>query len=260
VKIRHSAVGALLVVTALALSAGCGTKTDSGGSGGASPTPSPTLSAVDQLKASTKDLTSTSHKFSAKDSSKEVTGASDPSASAASLSATFTAQGTKFTIDFLFYGTDRYVKISGLPIPGVDGKKWLRIDISKIKDPSKAGPTDVKDPVALKAFTDAIVTAEKTGDKSFKGTVDAAKATDEGIFDQDVITGLADKAKAVPFEATLDEKGRLSTIKVTVPAFGDKKEDTINVTVSDYGTATVTKPAAADVVDAPAAVYQILNG
>jgi hypothetical protein len=258
VKIRHRAIGALLAAIALAVAAGCGTKTNGGGAG-ASPTPSPTLSALEQLKASTKDLTSTSHKFSAKDSSKEVTGASDPAANAASLTAAFSEQGMKFTIDFLFYGTDRYVKITGLPLPGVDGKKWMRIDLTKIKDPSKTGPADVKDPAALKAFTDAIVTAEKTGDRTYKGTVDATKATDEGIFDKDVITGLADKAKAVPFEATLDEKGRLSTLKVSVPAFGNTKEDTINATVSDYGTTTIAKPAAADVVDAPAAVYQILN-
>jgi hypothetical protein len=257
VKIRHSALG-VFAAAALALVAGCGT-TDGTGNDGGTPTPSPTLSAIEQLKASTKDINSTSHKFSAKDSAKDISGASDPTANAASFAASFQEEGVKFTIEFLFHGTDRYVKISGMPIPGIDSKKWMRIDLTKIKDPADAGPADLKDPMALKAFTSAIVTAEKTGANSYKGTVDATKATDDGVFDSDVISGLGDKAKSVPFEATLDDKGRLSTLKVTIPAFGSTKEDTINATVSDYGSATVAKPAAADVVEAPATVYQILN-
>jgi hypothetical protein len=256
VKIRRSALG-LFAVVALGLVSACGT-TDGTGDG-PSATPSPTLSPVDQMKASTKDISSTSHKFSAKDSAKDITGASDPAANAASFGASFQEEGMKFTIEFLFHGTDRYVKIAGLPLPGIDSKKWMRVDLTKVKDPSDAGPTDLKDPMALKAFTNAIVTAEKTGDRAYKGTVDATKATDDGVFDAEVISGLGDKAKSVPFEATLDDKGRLSTLKITVPAFGSTKEDTINATVSEYGTATVAKPAAADVVEAPETVYQILN-
>jgi hypothetical protein len=257
VKIRHSAAG-LFVAAALALVAGCGTTSNDGG--GSDPAPSPSESAVDELKASTKDLASTSHKFTAKDSSKDIKGGSDPAANAASFSASFDEEGMKFTIDFLFYGTDRFVKITGLPLPGLDGKKWMRIDLTKLKDPSDAGPTDIKDPMALNAFTSAIVSAEKTGDRAYKGTVDATKATDEGVFDEDVITGLGDQAKAVPFEATLDDKGRLVSLKISIPAFGTNAADTVNATVSDYGTATIAKPAAADVVQAPASVYEILNG
>jgi hypothetical protein len=255
VKIRRSA-GGLFAIAALGLVSACGT-TDGTGTDG--PSSTPTLSPIEQLKASTKDVASTSHKVTAKDSTKDVIASADQSASAASLSASFEEEGVKFNVDFLIIGNERYVKIAGLPIPGIDSKKWMRFDMSKVKDPSNGGPEDMKDPAALKAFTEAIVTAESTGERSYKGTVDASKATDAGLFDTDVISGLGDKAKSVPFEATLDDKGRLSTIKIMVPAYGSTKEDTINATVSGYGSTTLAKPATADVVEAPETVYQILN-
>ena len=67
------------------------------------------------------------------------------------------------------------------------------------------------------------------------------------------VAALKDKASAVPFEATVDDKGRIASFKILVPG-----SDPWTVTYSDYGTpVAVRKPGSP--VAAPAALYELLN-
>jgi hypothetical protein len=104
------------------------------------------------------------------------------------------------------------------------------------------------------------VDVQSTGDRKYTGTLDLTKATDADIVDKKIVKDLGEAAKSVPFEATLDDKGRLSSLKINVPAGTKTKAQTWEVTYSDYGTAPkVEKPPAAETMEAPQAVYNLLN-
>ena len=73
-----------------------------------------------------------------------------------------------------------------------------------------------------------------------------------------VVESLGDSAKAVPFEATLDGQGRLSTLDTTMKVNGTDVSS--HTTFSDYGTkVTATRPAASEVGEAPESFYRIFN-
>jgi len=77
--------------------------------------------------------------------------------------------------------------------------------------------------------------------------------------DSDALKNAGDKAKSIPFTATLDDQGRLTDLNVNGssidPALG------IEITVSDYGSATgISKPDSSQVVEAPDSVLQFLKG
>ena len=63
----------------------------------------------------------------------------------------------------------------------------------------------------------------------------------------------------MPFEATTDAEGRLSTLELRIPAAGKRKAATYEMSYRDYG--KVAAPAApATSRKAPAVVYEMLNG
>ena len=76
-----------------------------------------------------------------------------------------------------------------------------------------------------------------------------------------VLEALGTKAAALPFTATVDDQGRLASLKVSVPAAGEVKAYQASITMSKYGATTAqATPAAAEVVDAPAQAYDFFNG
>jgi hypothetical protein len=252
------------VAASLAFVAACGKTTD-GGSGGASPSPSPspspTPSATEQLTASIKDFSTMPYKYKLNLSvGIDVAGSEDPTAGSLSQQAKVDLGGSNITFDLIVAGGQYYAKIGGVPVPGVNTSKWLHVDPSKLKTVHNLLISDVKDPTGVQAINKSVVSAEQTGEGQFKGTLDLTKGGDDipGV-DSGDFTALGDKAKAVPFEATVD-KGRLATFKISVPAAGSSPAVMINFTYSDFGTAvSVAKPAAAQTIEAPAAAYTFLN-
>ena len=264
-KIRSCYV-AIAVVASLALLGAC--KSNSGGgdpgsstSSAASPTPSPTPNPVEVMKASTKQFGSTSYKFTlaAPANGADVSGAVDPTANTLTAATKVSAAGAVVKFDLAVIGGDYYAKITGVPIPGVDTKKWLHLNTSKLDGPETLLLADYKDPTGAQALTAAIVTAEASGDRAYKGTMDLTNTKVMGLTPSD-IKDMGDKAKAIPFEATVDGQGRLATLKLTMPEAGSNKADTFAFGYSDFGAAvTATKPAANQTIEAPAAAYTLLN-
>jgi hypothetical protein len=263
VKIVKPAVIALVAVASLALT-GCNNKSETGASASptASPSPSKSVSPTEAFTSAASLLRGTPYKFSAKGGDGNTyEGSDDPLAGIAitKMSGPLDA-GVNATLDAQLTPNDYYVKITGLPVPGLDTSKWIHLDPTKVKVLdliSFGGPTD---PTGLQSLVKALGTVERTGDKQFKGTFDFTKGTWGGVVGADAVTGLGDKAKSVPFEATTDDKGRLTTLKVTVPAYGSTKEDVTTITYSDFGTPVkLTPPAAAEVIEAPEAVYTLIN-
>ncbi|HET6211728.1 MAG TPA: hypothetical protein VFE14_02515 [Micromonosporaceae bacterium] len=253
--VRKALVATVALATSLLFVAGCQKDSTTPSAG-----PSAAVKPVDELIAAAAKLNTASYKYDMKAGEAAIKGAVDPATKSVKLSLTATTQGVSLNIDVLAIGTDFYAKIAGLPLPGLDSSKWLHLDGTKVKSLESLGVSNLSDPTSAEQLGKQFVTVERNGDRGYKGTLDLTKGVSMGA-DKDAIAKLGDKAKAVPFEATVDSQGRLATLKFTVPAVGSDKETTVDVTYSDFGASVdLAKPAAADVVEAPASIYQMLGG
>ncbi|GAA2371266.1 hypothetical protein [Dactylosporangium salmoneum] len=189
--------------------------------------------------------------------STKLTGSSDPATKATSGTMVVTAPGQTINAQLIVLGTDVYMKMS-VPLPGVDPKKWMYFDGSKTSL-AKLGLGDPDDPASVKGFSEAIVTAERTGTGAYKGTLDMTKrkVPESGAA---LVQQMGDAAKSVPFEATTNADGYVTSLTIMMPAAGQIPATTAKSTFSDFGKpVTITKPAAAEVQAAPAALLAQLG-
>ncbi|HET8659500.1 MAG TPA: hypothetical protein VFM55_10935 [Micromonosporaceae bacterium] len=259
-KTRRWAIAGLAVAASLAFATGCGTDSDEPGT-----TPSPTPAPKDALIASVAELQKTSFAFEMKVAEATGTGSVDPAAKAATMKMDFSDAKSEFLMEMLLLADDFYLKLNfgDLKLPGMPPPdKWQHVDKTKLTN-LEALDLDITkdaDPAGAKEIFDAIVTAEKTGDRQYKGTTDLSKATKAGVVDEDAVKALGDQAKAVPFEATLDDQGRLTNLKLSIPAAGTAKAQVWEVTYSNYGAAVkLEKPPASEIQEAPKSVYDLLT-
>jgi hypothetical protein len=212
------------------------------------------------LQKAVEELTKTSYRYTIKAGDANGSGSVDQTAKQRSMTMTVAAEGEDFKTEVLILDTETYVRISGLPVAGLDGKKWLRIDLTKIKSFTALGIRDIDDPTGVKTLSRTIATIEKTGERSYKGTLDLSKGSAAFGLDEAAVRQLGEKAKAIPFEATVNDKGKVATWKMTVPPHGSEKEVTYELAFTNHGEKfPLTKPAAATVTSAPDAVYQMLQ-
>jgi hypothetical protein len=67
-------------------------------------------------------------------------------------------------------------------------------------------------------------------------------------------------ASQVPFTAGLDDQGRLSALTIQPPPVNGKASPPIEVLYTDYGTTVdAQRPAASEIVEAPANFYKALG-
>ncbi|MEU0558706.1 hypothetical protein [Dactylosporangium sp. NPDC006015] len=261
-KSRRNVLLALALSGALTVTAACGDKNQNGdvapaANGSTSAAASPTADARAELtsafsKLSGVTVTYTSTTDSGAMASSKLTGSSDPAKKANSGTMTITAQGQQINGDVIVVGTDLYLKLS-LPIPGVDPKKWMYIDGTKTSL-SKLGLGSPDDPANVKGLADTIVSVERTGTGTYKGTLDATKrnipAAAAALLQQ-----MGDAAKSVPFEATVSAEGYVTSLTVKMPGVGQVPPSTVTSTFTDFGKpVSISKPAATDVQPAPAAL------
>ncbi len=168
--------------------------------------------------------------------------------------------------DYLVVKQQSWVKIrftgtrnlTGLPkLP----KKWMLIDRAKIKgDDVPVAYDNETDPGDAGAVLRAIVDVDQTGAGQFAGTTDLTRQGDADIVDAARLEALGAKAKAVPFEATVDSQGRLTSAVVRIPAAGKAKASRYEITYVDYGTVpTPTAPPAGEQQPATKDAYELLN-
>jgi hypothetical protein len=255
-----------IVATGVLLAAACGSGEDSGSnrSGGASTQSSaPTAAesaaaaaATTDLNAAVQELTKTSYKYTMKAGDASGGGTVDPPLKQSSMTITV----AEFKTEVLIIDPELFARISGLPLPGVDAKKWLRIDRAKIKSFAALGIRDINDPTGVNTLAKTIATIQKTGARSYKGTLDLSKGSDAFGLDEAAVRQLAEKAKAIPFEATVNDAGKLATWKMTIPAYGAEKETTFELAYTDHGGKfPLTKPAAGETANPPQTVYDMLQ-
>lgn len=249
-KIGRAVVGAAFLAS-LALLTGCpGSK-----SPGTDTTSPPARSASDELADAMRTLGSTSYSFAMTFAGGEMTGAIDPAKNAVKVSIRVAEAGKSSVIDLVLVDPDMYVKVDGLALPGVTAGKFLHLDATKVKSLSRFGVDDLDDPTRSVQLMQSLVSVERAGAGSFKGTVDLTKI--EGL-DED-IKALGDKAKAVPFEARVDS-GRITRMTIDMPAAGSSPAGTLDIKYFDFGSATtISKPVEGEVVPATDAIYRLVN-
>jgi hypothetical protein len=179
-----------------------------------------------------------------------------------------TVQSSTLTLEVLAIEPDTYVKVNAAgeltKMPGMqqmNGKLWMHIDPSKVKDPDDAGiDFDDLDTFGLTALLKSAQSVQQAGNQKYSGTLDLAKGESMPMTDEAVAKALGAKAATVPFTATLDAEGRLAELLIDVPAAGATKPHQLKMTLTQYGTATVpAKPTGKAVIEAPAKVYDFLN-
>ncbi|WP_433042745.1 hypothetical protein [Dactylosporangium sp. CS-033363] len=262
---------AWLAAACVLLVAGCGSKTEDAGTTAPATTTAATTKAAgaaEQLSAAAAKTAAAAYTFKAGDPATQgsIEGAIDPASSTSTsklsvgLDDTGADAGTNLTVESLLVAGGYFVKISGLPIPGVDGSKWFRADPAKISQDNALGLGNAKDPIGLADMPASIAGVQSSDGRSFTGTLDLTKKAWGPLDDSALTSGLGDAAKAVPFTATVDAAGHLAQLTVNVPAYADSEASTTTVTFADFGKpVTATAPAAGDVIDAPATLYDVLN-
>ena len=253
-RIRQATAAALLALLLLAGCTGRGTATAgqpgpklSGGSGAAGGS----ATAAQELAAALDTLRTNSYRYSvtapvSASQTLHSEGAVDPGGPALTATASVPAARGTTSIDVVLTGTDLYVRYP--PGFALNGGQWLHVDGKRIAL-SKLGLVSASDPAGAADYAKMIVSVERDGDQ---GTLDLTKSPRFALEAQ----ALGGKATAVPFEATTDDKRRLSSLTVTTTSGG--KDVPVVTTFSDYGTKVdAAKPAGS--VEAPDALYKALG-
>ena len=224
------------------------------------------------LLAAIPTATSKPFHYSVKSAGQSVTGVVDAPNRGMTVDVSQPVPDTPVTLtmQFLVVDKDAWTKISFAGAKASDGlpkfpKKWMKVDPAKVK--SFDGDLefgDDTDPGWVGELVKAAADLTETAPGRYAGTTDLTKASgsssEADIVSAETLTALADKAKAVPFTATVDGQGRLTGATVEIPAAGGTPADTYTVAYDQHGTAApVRVPAAGAQVRAPSSVYELLN-
>lgn len=259
---RIAGLGAVLLVATVA---GCGFGSTAAKPGATAATRTPAqvlLAAVPTEKAGP-------YRFTVTNTDGKLAGVVDATKKAVSIGITQKQAGVPVTLDmkFLIVDTRSWVKIKLTPagVPGLPRlpSKWQLLDPSKIKDKANSPLSygdEQSDPGYAHEVIANAVTVEQTSAGHFRGVTDLSLTGVEDIVDDATLKALGAKAKAVPFTATTDAKGRLNRLDVKIPAAGKTKAHTYSVIYDGYDTtATPAVPAAGEQQKAVPAVYDMLN-
>jgi hypothetical protein len=261
---RSAASGLAALVLAGLFLAACGTSNLGTGTPPAT-VASPSLPPPkDAFLASLKALSQTSSDLMLKQGEGSGTAKVDPATKSAAVSMSGVVEGTNIKIDLIAIDPDVWLKLdfgaAGNRQLRINPTKWMKIDKAKVTSDT-AFPIDLKSSSDVLDLPDLFVglgEVQRTDSTHYSGTVDLTKAGGVSALSQDDLKKLGDKASSTPFTAVLDGQGRLMSFKIDTTAVDATL--TTELTVNSYGSAaTITKPAAADVVPAPAALYQLLN-
>lgn len=212
--------------------------------------------ATGDLNAAVQELTRTSYRYSMKAGDAASNGTVDPAAKQSTMTVTV----VEFKTEVLIIDPELYLRIRGLGLPGLDENKYLRIDRAKIKSFAALGIHDVNDPTGVNTLAKTIATIQKTGERSYKGTLDLSKGSNAFGLDEAAIRSLAERARAIPFEATVNEGRKLATWKMTIPAYGAEKETTFDLAYTEHGGSfPVARPPANQTANPPQTVYDMLQ-
>lgn len=257
---RRLTVSGLALVTALSFGvAGCkDTGTDSaapaGGNSAAATSAAPQQDPKEALAAAAGKLGKDTVKVTMKMSGGlDATGVMDPTARKAQMAMNVSAGAQKLKIDVVTLDKDIYLKMTGAPsMP----KKWMHVDAAKVKSGGTLDVMPEGDPAGASKMINTVVDVQRNGEHGFKGTLDLTKSPSANAT---ALKALGDKAKTVPFTATVDDQGRLTDMTVQMSALQPGAGD-LKTTYSDFGApVSVAKPPASQTMEAPKELLGIFN-
>jgi hypothetical protein len=262
-KIRRVAVVGVAVFALAGTVVGCATRNGTSAAAtstpSASPSPSPTPEPEDVLLASAKSLATASYKFTVQSDGLTGTGSADAARDV--MHGTFTGrqQNVSVTMDIII-DFDVHMKMDVGPLNkslGIPAGKYLHIDALKLGENSTLPVFPGRGPLDVAGLMASLVVRSTDG-RSFSGTVDLTKATGDDTPNADLLQKAGDKAKSVPFTATLDDQGRMTHLKIDGSAIDPNL--VVEATYSDFGKAAdVTPPDSSQVVEAPDAVIKMFQ-
>ncbi|HEX8629583.1 MAG TPA: hypothetical protein VF755_15565, partial [Catenuloplanes sp.] len=220
---------------------------------------SATDEAAAALAASTTDLGSTPFKFTmTSGSTVSLTGAMDPPNRAGTSTLQITGGGSSLKVESLLIGSDLYAKLGGT---NANANKWFHIDANRLPEGANIGirPGQI-DPAGTERFIKATSDVRQVEARGFAGTLDLNRAVGAAGISRAALDSYGPAAKSVPFRATVDEQGRLSTMTIDLPPLAGQPAQPLEIRYFDFGTAVAAqKPAAGEVVEASQDIYTLLG-
>ncbi|RKN39971.1 hypothetical protein [Micromonospora endolithica] len=253
---RRLATTGVALVAALGLGlTGCGTTTDAGpGGDAAAPTSTAPADALGELTAAAQQLNKQSMRVTMTSALLNGSGTMDPATKTSDMTLDM---GTLGKFQVLSTGDDVYLKMSGgLLAQQSSSDKWMHLDMRKVSKDSPFNFMPDGDPGGVNKLVNSVVAVERTAAGGYAGTLDYTRT----MADDKDIAAFGDKAKAVPFTATVDAEGRLTELVVDtstlVESFGK-----MSTRYADFGTpVTVRTPPASEVQEMPTELLDTFAG
>ncbi|WP_433369922.1 hypothetical protein ACQPZX_44500 [Actinoplanes sp. CA-142083] len=255
---RLAGLGLATMATVAFAMAGCGdntptTTSPSAPAGTPAATSSADPAAVSKLSAAVDQLDSTSFTLTATSGSGfKTTAEIDAPGGKATAQLTASGPNAEINVKTLLIGQDLYAQVPGITKAGT----WTHVDGSRLPAGANIGlrPGQI-DPVNTANLLKATTDVKATSDNSYTGSLDLSKAAGVAGLGQVTVAASGAPVQNVPFTATLDAQGRLSTLTVDLP-----QADPLQVKYENYGQpVNVTAPAASEVTEAPDSFYSSLG-
>lgn len=165
---------------------------------------------------------------------------------------------TDITVLTRLVDQDLYVQVPGVTKAGT----WTRIDVSRLPEGANLGlrPGQI-DPANTAQLLTSTTDVRQVDARSYEGTLDLTKVAGVSGINKATVESYGDTAQKVPFTAGLDDQGRLSALTIQLPAVNGQQSAPLEVLYTEYGvTVEDLRPPAAQVVEAPADLYDTLGG
>lgn len=243
--VRRRAAGVVTVLATVLIGlAGCG---GSGEPDGGPTTPATSASAVgaeEAFGAAAEALTTQPLQFKMEMRGLfSINGWMDVTARTAEIMGSMPIGGKATGIHMVGTADDVWLKIGSEA-----SAKWMHATAAQVAG-STFDFTAPDNPGGVLGLVNAVNKVESAGTGRYQGTLDM---TTSPTYDPSTAGALADKLRAVPFQATVDAEGRLSTFRVDMTGFQANMVMTASYT---YGAPVVVKaPPAAEVIEMPAAL------
>jgi hypothetical protein len=257
-RIATVGLATIFAVTATLGVTACGPKTS------AAPPPRSELSATEAINAAVGDLAQISYavEITTTSGTDRESGMVNPTTRSGTLTASSTVQGVPVEVDAVLVSPDMWVKVDLGAMNrqlGIARQDWMKLDAGKVA--SEVLPIDIhnfNDALDMKLLL-AGVDANRSDASHFTGSIDLTRASGVTAPDASEVARAGERARRVPFSASIDQEGRL--LEVTIDGGSISPDLALNIRFSDYGTAArVTRPDDNQIVPTPAAVYRILAG
>jgi hypothetical protein len=264
-KAQLAGLAAILALT----TAGCGLATDSSGAAPAAvPTSTKPLDPQAALVDAVPGDRDGAFRYEVTGGDLPTSGVLDAPHQALEIRISQHQTGPDFTLTMTAraVGKQTWVKMAITPagLPGLPKipKNWQLIDAAKLKGKDLPfGYDGSTDPGYALLLVQKATGIKEISPGHFAGTTDLTQSTEADIVDAKTLEKLGAKAKNVPFTATIDAKGNLTSLIAKVPAAGGVKAKTYSIKYGGFGaTPVLAAPAPGEQQKATSVIYQMLAG